>query len=308
MNNPLNKSTEAGKLEESYMTRLRAALLSVPEQESRQIVEDVREHIRATLTERHGASEIGLSWMAAVLEELGPPEDVAQDPVEEYAQPKQAIPPVSPVPPVATSDSVPACDNGRIGDRLDQLFFAFTVSILGLYVPFIDFHFCAIIGSAILVYFLGRMAMEPGLKELRSARPFAIGILLSYVLLFFLGLLSLAGKGADLVSGLLVLPLIAVQIICDLSAYWIIMGVLGGVASSRGAEQLAEQVKRRRITYLILYLVIIMFALVIGVVLGLARVNRVVLELVPFFLLPLSWILGWIFVLSPIRAVRRIMR
>jgi hypothetical protein len=307
MNDSLIKSAEAQKLEEDYMVRLKNALRQVPESESRQIMDDVREHIRAALTESHAGSEIGLTRMAAVLEELGPPEEMAQDPVEEDTRPKTTVPPMPSAPPQDTDRGLPG-DDDKIGERLDQLFAAFAVIILGLHIPFIDLYFCSIIGSVMLVYFLGRMVDEPELKEIESARPFALGLLLSYVLLFPLGLLSLVGGGVKIFADILTLPVGIAQVVCDLTSYWIIMGVLAGVAQRRGAGQLAEQVKRRRIVYLLLYFALIMLAVVVGVVLGLAKVNGAVIELVTYCVLPLGWILGWVFVLSPIREVRRIMR
>ena len=95
-----SRDSEAARLEEDYLQRIRAALAGRDDSEVDEVIASVREHIEEDAAEVL-SDEISLVQMANILERLGPPEAYIDDPSRQSGQ-------GAPAAPAATALGVPA--------------------------------------------------------------------------------------------------------------------------------------------------------------------------------------------------------
>lgn len=270
------RTAEAERLEADYLARVRAALGESAD--AAEICRSVREHIEEAVAEFKDL-EVSLVQMAQVIERLGPPESYRE--------------------------SAPA--KTRAGDPdaairlLDKLWVASLVETVGLHVPIIDFYFCHLIGSLMMVHVL-RGDLPP---ELKSARRLAFATALLTVLAVPVAIVSLYQP----LAGFLELPAGIGLFVIPLMQYWNLIGGIASLLRTAGAGSVGASLLDSRRTYVAIQVVLFALALITGVVIAAVNLDRKSQKLaaagIGLALLPVGWILGTFFILKPISRARR---
>lgn len=270
------RSAEAERLEADYLARVRATLGESVE--AAEIYESVREHIEAAVAEFKDP-EVSLVQMAGVIERLGRPESFRES---APAKPR-------------TGDSEAAV---RL---LDKLWVASLIKTVGLYVPIIDFYFCHLIGSIMMVHVL-QGDLPP---ELRSARRLALVTSILTVVVVPAAVLGLYQP----LAGILEVPLGIALFVVPLLLYWNLIGGIASLLRASGVVGVATSLLDSRRTYVAIQIVLFAVSLIAGVVVAVANPDRKSQQLavaaIGLALLPLGWILGALFILKPISRARR---
>lgn len=270
------RTAEAERLEADYLARVRATLGESAD--AGEICRSVREHIEEAVAEFKDL-EVSLVQMARVIERLGPPDSYRESTPEK-----------------------PRDGGSEAAIRLlDKLWVASLIKTVGLYVPIIDFYFCALIGNIMMVHAL-RDELRP---ELRSARGFALMSALLTVVVVPATILTLYQP----LAGILQFPLAIGLIIVPLLLYWNLMGGIASLLRTAGADDVATSILDSRRTYLAIQIVLFAVALIAGVVIASAHLDpksqKLVTAGIGLALLPLSWVIGTFFLLKPIDRARR---
>jgi hypothetical protein len=297
------RNSEAARLERDYLERLRAALAGREPGEAEEIVGAVREHVEEALAE-DAEGEVTLVRMANVLERLGPPEAWAGEgsptPAAEPAPAGQ--PPAAAAP--AASPAFPAAERQEAATLLDKVWWAYFVSVLGLFVPLIDLHFCDIIGYAMLGYLLGRVPRDRS-GELRGAGTLSLVAVVLLVLMVPFSALSLL-HSAFAIPGL---PILLGLFVCQLIVYWKVLEGAALLVQRAGRDGLAGEIRSVRVIYIVLCCALLVVGLVAGVALVAAGVKHAAeIWWLGFLTLPLGWLFGWLFVLRPLGWARDALR
>ena len=269
------RSAEAERLEADYLARVRATLGESAD--AAEICRSVREHIEEAVSEFKDP-EVSLVQMARVIERLGPPESFRESP------------------------ATPRTGNSEASTRLlDKLWVAFLIKTIGLYVPIIDFYFCQLIGSIMIVHVL-RGDLPP---ELRSARRLSFMTALLTVAVVPAALLTLYQP----LAGILQVPLGIGLFVVPLMMYWNLIGGIASLLRTSGASGVAASILDSRRTYVAIQIILFAASLIAGIVIAVANPDRksqqLVIAGIGLALLPIGWILGTFFILKPISRARR---
>lgn len=278
-----NRSAEAARLEADYLTRARAALRGHPDGIG--ILEGLREHIDAAVAEHH--EPVGLARMAGILERLGPPEAVAP------------TPPAAPAVDRGPAPS-PARDATLEAAYLDRLWLALLFGVIGIFIPVINVLVFEIVSLVLLA--LACRAAPPRVAPLRRAAPLAWGALIACVMI---GLVSIVSLKAPL-AALLLLPTWILCYILHLMLVWQVLGAAAILVTGFGQGH-AQRLMHARVRYVIVFSTVAMLVLIGNAVIPGRRglIENLVIDLL---LLPVSWLIGWLFILRPMKPAREAMR
>lgn len=289
------RSPEAARLERDYLERLHQVLGRVPEAEAEEIEENVGDHIHAAIAELD-TDEVGLAQLAAVLEELGSPESLFLEPTEAESK----IP--SSTPAVADSfDSIQGVEDdskASTGERefLDRLFAGFLIVTVGLFIPVIEFYFCAIIGYAVLWRIL-RKAPTP---EIVDGNRWAAFSMLAAIAVFPAALLAIEDRDLAILS----LPVGLAWAVFDIILYWMVFGGLSNWIEGKGLIALARKTRNLRLIYILTSLVFFMVMFLVGFLAG-NRIDAWAIMMIGIASLPIGWVIGWFLILKPILLIRK---
>ena len=300
MNPPPSKprSSEAERLESDYLERLHEVLRPLPATEAAEIEENVTGHIYEALAELD-TEEVGLSHMAAVLEELGPPDAMIAEISEgdPAASPFSELPKASPetMETIQGSPSSPPPPPVEGTEFLDRLFAGYLIVTIGLFIPLIEVYFCSIIGYAVILWNLPKAPVP----EIARAKPWALIAIFSALAMCPAALLTLAEQG----FGILFLPIGLAWAVSDIALLWIIFGGLANWAEGKGMAAMAGGLRNRRIYYIVAYLFLVLLAIPVGIAIS-GSGRSLASSLAGYALLPISWIINWFLILKPIRVLR----
>ncbi len=303
-------NTEATRLQADYIDRLGRALADRNRGDVAEIVQSVQEHIDDALVE-YGDGEVTLVQMAQVLERVGSPESYARE--DEATRPPRPAP--APPPPLPSAE--PAArrpesppppsyeERETFAAMLDKVWWAYLVSIIGLYVPLIDVYVCDIIGYGILAYVLASYA-GPGCHALGGAGKFA---LVTTVLLLITAPIATASFFAPIVGGLGILVALSVLVV-SLVVYWKVFGGTAAFMRRNGYSHIAHSILTARAIYVFLTTGAFILAIAVGVVIvtNMRIKHGAQLWWVEYAMLPISWLTGWLLVLRPISKARNALR
>ena len=274
------RTPEAERLESDYLARIRAAIGESGN--AAEICRSVREHIEEAVAEFKSV-EVTLVQMAQVIERLGPPEAYRES--------------------TSTSSApAPRAGDGDASVRLlDKLWLAALIKTVGLYVPVIDFYFCGIIGNVMMAVVL-RGERSPELASVRRCN-WIVALLMIAAVPVAIGSLQ------EPLVGLLQLPVGIGLFVFTLMAYWNLIGAAASMVRSAGVADLALSLLGCRRTYVALNIVFFAVSVVIGIVIAVVAGNRreqhFAIMVAGLSLLPVSWILGYFFLLKPLGRARR---
>jgi hypothetical protein len=297
------RQTEADRLELDYLSRVETALAGQPD--ARGIVEDLRDHIEEAAAEMPG-DEVSLVQMAQILERLGTPESVA--PSRARPSPVDAAPlPPSNAPTVAGTgvgrSTAPRVDSDETVRFLDRLWIAYLIGVLGLYIPIIDLHFCELVSLALIAFTFGTWLRErpESYRGIRTLSWWCFGL---YIVMCPLGILGLATPLASLFN----MPVAIGSLVIGLVIYWKVMTGTAELVRDGGSPSVSGKILRTRQIYIIINAFIFFASIVTGVIIGLAGASRSDLIManliIPLIVLPIGWVVGYFFVLRPIRDAR----
>lgn len=288
------RNPEAARLEGDYLLRVQSALVGHANAGS--ILENAREHIEEGGSE-FSADEISLVQMARILEQLGPPEAFVP---EGKAPEPQGVP---------NNMKAQALQWEKFKDEIrffDRLWIAAFIGAVGLYVPIVNLHVCDLIYFAMIaVIFSGRKYPE----SYRNCSPLGWWCFGLSLALFPLGLFSLAVPGVAILS----LPMGIALGVLNLFLYWRVMTGMAELVEEVGEVKLCEWTCRRRNAGIAAGIVFSVLAFLIGIVIGLSvgnnKKDHLWAELImPLFVIPSGWILGWYFLLRPISRAKEVFR
>lgn len=239
------RNAEAARLEEDYLARIRAALTQSGRSpaEASEVVESVREHIREA-SETLAEPEISLSAMAAIIEQLGPPEAYIE------ADPTNATPASSPTlaasfassfpPPPLPSAGNPTYPSGpfTFGRVFGDAVTLYTQNFLPLLLASVIFYLLSICTLLIL---LGPLSGGAALMTLKAInRPDHIidvadlfGVFNQFWPLLWLTLLTVVCIFVGMVMGLV--PGLILTALWFLPYYFMVEKRLGVIASLRAS-------------------------------------------------------------------------
>ncbi|MBN2584961.1 MAG: hypothetical protein JXL80_17995 [Planctomycetes bacterium] len=307
------RNSEAERLEIDYLFRLNAALEGHEPASRAEIVESLREHIEEALGEG-GAGTVGLAEITAVLERLGPPETVAH---AEDASPQADAWSQSGSEPVEPACAAAGQDGGVhagadalspetipvVAAMLEKVWWAYLVMAIGLYVPFIDLQFCDIIGLIIFIVAANKYK-GPQWAKLRGAAWWSTATVVLLFLLVPAEVLNLMHPG----FGLLVLPVSLAMAASQIISYWLTLETAATVMDQLPRPDLAGRIRGARIVYLVCTAGIVAVSIVVGTIVVLAvKVQNPALAMwwLGYAMLPLGWLVSWLFWLRPITLARR---
>lgn len=270
------RTAEAERLEADYLARVRATLGESAD--ASEICRSVREHIEEAVAEFKDL-EVSLVQMAQVIERLGPPESFRE-----------------------SAPAKPQAGHSEAAIRLlDKLWVAALIKTIGFYVPVIDFYFCQLIGSIMMVHVL----RDEPLPELRSARRLALVTALLTVAVVPAAILALYQP----LAGILQVPLGIGLFVVPLLLYWNLIGGIASLLRTAGASGVASSLLDTRRTYVAIQIVLFAASIIAGVLVAVANPDRKSQQLVVagigLAVLPIGWILGTFFILKPISRARR---
>jgi hypothetical protein len=285
------RSSEAARMEADYLARVRQALGA--RRDAQEIVQSVVEHVEDAVGEFKDL-EVSLVQMAQVIQRLGPPEAFAEG---------QA----APTPSAPGGGMSPESRRGY-AQLLDRAWVASLIKTVGLFVPFIDFYFCSLIGHGMLASALRPRDGFP--EEFRT-----LGRLCKTVAIITVVHAIVAGLAlAEPLVGIAALPTGAALVALPLVVYWKLLGGISSVLRQAGAHEVAQSTLDARRVYITIQIVFIVIAIVIGAAIGAAYVGQhggrarmereLVMLAVGFGMLPIGWIISYFLLLRPISRAR----
>jgi uncharacterized membrane protein len=302
------RSSEAARLEADYMTRLKAALGHLSASEKNDILQEIAQHIEDSC-EEFAESEISLSQMAQILDRLGAPQVVASAAAASGSRSRSEVNSGAECPENKGWEK----DRKRYAELLQKLWFGHLTVVLGIYIPGVNFYVSSMVGLGILSYFSGIREVSR-IKIFRRIRWAAlIAALLCPVSLINNPVVWHAYPATMLLAPLGMLRGFLVWLV-----YWSTLTGCAECLELDGQNQLAATIRTKRNLYIFICVVGKILMMSSAMILGLvyARMNMKL----PFDLkdaeqywwtgllfLPLQWLLGWIFVLDPIKQTQRIL-
>lgn len=280
------RSDEAARLESDYMARLEQALSVLSLQERLEIQQNVRGHVEEALAES-GHLEVTLTEMARVLEELGPPSTFvsgakAAGGSSEGKEPTRGGP-----------------DPGSHLMMLEKVWIAELIACLGLYIPVIDFHFCYLAGAIMFLVVMHRHQQDPISEFQGMFRQTRIVVAL-YLGAFLTGLVTLAAPLAGLISA----PLAIAYVVMATYVWWKMLGGVSRLLLVHGLRNTSDQILIWRKNYIIASIIVFVIALCVGVAIAATKSTQSESVVIELALLPLTWILGYLYSLRPISLAR----
>jgi hypothetical protein len=252
--------------------------------------------------------------MAQILERLGPPEAVAA----QAGAPAPGSAPAGAAPPIGFPDAVsraanaaedavrPPRDLGAEARFLDRVWIACFVGVLGLYVPIVDLFLCNMVSMVLLASAFGSSARSFP-EAYRGIRTLAWWSFALIALLFPVGLLSLVAPSVSILGMMIGIG----DLVLSLLVYWKLMtGTADWVQHVEGGA-LSEWILTVRQYYLIANIGLLLVAILVGVLLGVSlhpKVRIVTDLIMPIFILPLGWGIGYFYLPRPIARARDALR
>lgn len=273
---------EAERLERDYLERARRALASHPDGAA--ILEELRQHIEGAAAELPGP--VGLAAMAAILERLGPPEAVAPE----------AAP--APVPPRPASATRPPAEEA---DWVERLRLACLVGVVGLYVPLIELHVCALISLALIA-----VAVQAAPARAAALRSAALPAWWAFALCLAMAPIA-ALEWLTPAAGLIGMPVGTAYLVLHLIVFWRLMGSVAELTAGLDGDRVRSRLQTARVLYLITTLIaVVVGGTIVGLLVG--GSGPAAASLASLLFLPIGWLIGWRLVLRPLAAARDALR
>lgn len=284
------RTPEAARLEADYLARVRQTLGS--RRGAAEIAQSVAEHIEEAVAEFKDL-EVSLVQMAQVVERLGAPESYADG---------------GPGQPGAAGE-LSADARRRVASLLDKVWMASLITTVGLFVPFIDFYVCTLIGYGMLAVVLRNRDGLP--EEFRTLSRFSKIIAVAAVLNVPLAVAGFFEPKA----AFLTLPTEALLVVLPLVVSWRLLGGIASFLRTARQDALASATLDARRIFITLEILLTAIAVVVGAVIAVARMggsgrhHEVSSELnvaaAGLAMLPLNWVLSSFFLLRPISRARQ---
>jgi len=293
------RAPEAQILESDYIKRLKDTLAGKDPALANEIMQSIREHIEEAINESPN-EEISAAQMANILEKLGSPEAY----INEYfslSEGKQ-----NSVKDTSKDTNITIEDSNKYYNFLSKLWVAYLIGVVGLYIPIIAFYFCTIIYLVFLVVIF----KSSGLKQNKNSNNI---IVLSIMQISFLAILCVASIFEIKISlfSIATLPLSITVLIISLIIDWKVLGEVSNILKIHKNDKLAEYVEDARKTYIYssvtIYLILNTIFIILSFSLGWTnKPNIYKLEIIQsIFMLPIGWIIGWLFLLQPISKAKQ---